>query len=110
MMKNIYSLNTSRINAEDFRMEVYYQNDQAGTAINYIPEGAIEGEILLTVLNLDRLNSQLDPQPDGVFDFIDQLTVNASKGRIIFPVLEPFGSFLREKIEAGNPANREIAD
>lgn len=110
MMKNIYSLNTSRINAEDFRMEVYYQNDQAGTAINYIPEGAIEGEILLTVLNLDRLNSQLDPQPDGVFDFIDQLTVNASKGRIIFPVLEPFGSFLRAKIEAGNPANREIAD
>lgn len=110
MMKNIYSIGASQLNSEEFQMNVLYQNDKTGTAINYIPGGAIDGEILLKVLNLDRLNTQLDPQPDGVFDFIEQVTVNASKGRIIFPVLEPFGSYLRKKIEGGNPGNAEIAD
>ena len=110
MMKNIYSVGASRLNKEEFVFDVLYQNDKTGNAINYIPEGAINGRILLGVLNLDNLNSQLDPQPDGIFDFIDQVTINATKGRIIFPVLEPFGSFLRTKIEAGNPDNKKIAD
>lgn len=110
MMKNIYSIGASRLNKEEFIFDILYQNDKTGNAINYIPEGAINGKILLSVLNLDNLNSQLDPQPDGVFDFIDQVTVNATKGRIIFPVLEPFGSFLRKKIEGGNPDNKTIAD
>lgn len=110
MMKNIYSIGASRLNQEEFELHVMYQNDKTGTAINYIPEGAINGEILLRVLNLDNLNSQLDPQPDGVFDFVENITVNATKGKIIFPVLEPFGSYLRKMIEGGDPANAEIAD
>ena len=110
MMKNIYSIGASRLNKEEFVLDILYQNDKTGNAINYIPEGAIKESILLSVLNLDNLNSQLDPQPDGIFDFVDQITVNTQKGRIIFPVLEPFGSYLRKKIEAGNPDNKLIAD
>jgi len=110
MMKNIYSIGSSRLNKEEFVLDILYQNDKTGNAINYIPEGAINGKILLSVLNLDNLNSQRDPQPDGIFDFIDQVTVNATKGRIIFPILEPFGSYLRKKIEGGNPDNKTIAD
>ncbi|MCX6223839.1 MAG: cell surface protein SprA, partial [Bacteroidia bacterium] len=110
MMKNIYSIGASRLNKEEFVLDILYQNDKTGNAINYIPGGAINGSILLSVLNLDKLNSQLDPQPDGIFDFIDPITVNATKGRIIFPILEPFGSFLRKKIEGGNPDNKTIAD
>jgi cell surface protein SprA len=49
-------------------------------------------------MNLDNLNSQLDPYPDGAFDFMEGITINSSTGRIIFPVLEPFGSHLRRKI------------
>ena len=79
MMKNIYSIGASRLNKEEFIFDILYQNYKTGNAINYIPEGAINGKILLSVLNLDNLNSQLDPQPDGVFDFIDQVTVNATK-------------------------------
>lgn len=110
MMKNIYSMGASRINPDDFYLEVLYQNDKTGTAINYIPGGAIDGEILLKVFNLDNLNAQLDPQPDGVFDYIEGITINPSKGRIIFPVLEPFGEYLREQIVSGNPDFASVAE
>ena len=46
---------------------------------------------MISLVNLDRLNNQNDPQPDGVFDFIEGFTVISSMSRVIFPVLEPFG-------------------
>ena len=30
-------------------------------------------------MNLDNLNSQLDPYPDGVFDFVDRITIDAQR-------------------------------
>ena len=50
-----------------------------------------EGQPIISLVNLDRLNNQNDPQPDGVFDFIEGFTVISSMSRVIFPVLEPFG-------------------
>ena len=38
--------------------------------------------------NLDNLNSQNDYNPDGVFDFVPDVTIRTENGRIIFPVLE----------------------
>ena len=99
MMKNVYAIGGYQINRDEFYLDVLYQNDETGTAINYLPAGAIKDRILLEVLNLDNLNTQLEPHPDGVFDFVDGYTINASNGRIIFPVLEPFGSYLREQID-----------
>ena len=98
MMKNIYSLNAYQLSKEDFTLDIVYQNDSTGTFINYIPEGQIEGHILLKVMNLDKLNKQLDPSPDGVFDYIPGITVNPSTGRIIFPVLQPFGNHLADSL------------
>ena len=106
MMKNIYNIGAYQINSEDFRLDVLYQNDQAGSQLNYIDiDGTGKNEILLSLLNLDNLNSQLDPSPDGMFDFIEALTIYPNKGRIIFPAKEPFGSYLRSKI-----TNNAIAD
>ncbi|RRG20301.1 cell surface protein SprA [Ancylomarina euxinus] len=106
MMKNIYNIGAFQVNSEDFRLDVLYQNDQAGSQLNYIDtDGTGKNEILLSLLNLDNLNSQLDPSPDGMFDFIDALTIYPNKGRIIFPSKEPFGSYLRSKI-----SNNAIAD
>ena len=51
---------------------------------------------LLTLENLDRLNAHNDPQPDGVFDYIEGFTMLSSQARIIFPFLEPFGRDLRQ--------------
>ena len=105
MMKNVYSLNAYSVQKEKFQLNILYQNDTVGTAVNYISEGAIKDQILLKVMNLDRLNSQEEAYSDGFFDFVDGYTIMADKGKVIFPVVEPFGSHLRKKI--GNDA---IAD
>lgn len=105
MMKNIYSLGASSISQEKFELYIQYRNDSVGTEMQYLTEGAIKGKQLLRVMNLDRLDSKNNPYPDGKFDFVEGLTVYASNGRIIFPVLEPFGSHLKQAI--GDPAMAE---
>ncbi|MEJ0105374.1 MAG: hypothetical protein WDO19_23690 [Bacteroidota bacterium] len=75
-------------------MDVVYEEPSLGQK-RYMPLGDInsqyQGQPLLTLLNLDRLNNQNDPQPDGVFDYIEGFTVISNQSRIIFPLLEPFG-------------------
>ncbi|MDP3642090.1 MAG: cell surface protein SprA [Bacteroidota bacterium] len=102
MMKNIYDLNAYQLTKEEFILDIMYQNDETGTYINYLPQGRLDGHILLRVMNLDKLNSQLDLMSDGVFDFVEGITVSSSSGRIIFPVLEPFGKSLADSI--GDPS------
>lgn len=110
MMKNIYSIGAFQVSKDDFMLDVLYDNPKTGVAANYIPEGLIDKQPLLEVLNLDHLNSQLDPHPDGMFDFIDKITINATNGRVIFPVLQPFGKYLRQKITGGSSPLDGIAD
>ena len=98
MMKNVYNLNAFELSVDNFQLNVMYMNDSTGTYINYIPEGRIQGNILLGVMNLDKLNKQQDPYPDGLFDYIEGITIRSSNGRIIFPVLEPFGKHLADSL------------
>lgn len=105
MMKNVYSVGYGQLERQDFQFNVLYQEPGGGEK-RYLPEGDQAGVPLLTLLNLDRLNNQNDPQPDGVFDFVEGYTVNSALSRVIFPVLEPFGRDL-EPAFATNPALRE---
>lgn len=105
MMKNIYSLNAYQIQEKNFRLNIQYMNDTTGTRLNYMPIGDIKNEILLRVMNLDRLDSNDEKNPDGFYDYIEGYTVLSSNGRVIFPVNEPFGSHLKSKL--GNVANAE---
>jgi len=98
MMKNIYNIGSGRIEANNFEVNILYQDDKTGNALNYLPDTPLDGQVLLQALGLDQLNSQLDREPDGLFDFVDGITVMADKGRIIFPVLEPFGRHLLKYI------------
>jgi cell surface protein SprA len=98
MMKNIYSLGSGQLERKDFEMNVLYQDDNTGNSINYLPEGKLADKILLQVMGLDNLNSQQDREPDGYFDFIDDITVKIARGKIIFPTIEPFGSHLKKMI------------
>lgn len=98
MMKNIYSLGSGKLDSKDFVMNILYQDDKTGNSINYLPEGNLANQILLQVMGLDNLNSQLDRQSDGFFDFIENITVMSDRGKIVFPVIEPFGSHLKSKI------------
>ena len=105
MMKNVYSLGSGRLESADFEMNILYLDDKTGNAINYIPEGRLSDQILLQVMGLDNINSQRDRESDGFFDFVPGVTVNVERGKIIFPVLEPFGSHLRKQI--GDPVLAE---
>ncbi|NQY11113.1 MAG: cell surface protein SprA [Flavobacteriales bacterium] len=97
-MKNVYSIGSYGINAEGFKLQVVYNNRETGVDINYIPEGAIKNKLLIDVMELDNLNVQNDRQSDGVFDFLDGITIDKSTGRIFFPVIEPFGQQIRDKM------------
>lgn len=108
MMKNVYNLKQRQIQEDKFRLQISYLNDTTGTYLNYLTEGKIKNEMLLRVMNLDRLNNQKTAHPDGIFDFLDGYTVNSKTGRIIFPVVEPFGSHLRAKIGDDAIANRYV--
>lgn len=96
MMKNVYSLKTkdggilSTIQPGDFKLNVLYEQPSLGQK-RYLPEGDKTGLPLITLLNLDRLNTRNDPLPDGVFDYLEGFTVISQQARIIFPFLEPFG-------------------
>lgn len=105
MMKNVYSLGAYQISKSDFRLNIKYLSDTTGTQINYLPVAPINNVPLLQVMNLDRIDSNEASNPDGFFDFIEGYTILSSQGKIIFPVVEPFGSNLEEKI--GNPAAAE---
>lgn len=108
MMKNIYALNTYSLSLEDFKLNVIYADDTTGGDYNYLPIGSancpklINGNPLIRVLGLDKLNRQQEAKPDGVFDAIEGLTVNTQYARIIFPVTEPFGDFMREQFNGRN--------
>ncbi|WP_251622719.1 cell surface protein SprA [Odoribacter lunatus] len=108
MMKNVYNIGSYNLSSDDFVLDVLYQNDKAGTKVNYLPAGEINNKILLSVLNLDNLNSQQDAIPDGRFDYLEGVTVYSNRGRIIFPVLEPFGSYLQKKINNDGVASQYV--
>ena len=103
MMKNVYSLDMfGGIQRDGFNLNVLYEEPSGGLK-RYLPETSklVDGQPLLKILNLDRLNSRNDPQPDGVFDFVEGFTILPQLGRVVFPVLEPFGRDLDTLAFAG---------
>ncbi|HLG04349.1 MAG TPA: cell surface protein SprA, partial [Bacteroidia bacterium] len=102
MMKNVYSIGAYQVNPQNFQLQVWYNNPSTGTDVPFIPEGPINGVPLLQVMNLDKLNMQQQAVPDGMFDFIDGVTINSSNGRVIFPVVNPFGEWLLPKFNGDN--------
>jgi cell surface protein SprA len=97
MMKNVYSVGATNVDPKEFKFDIFYDdpgkgqkrfldNPEIGNSINSRP--------LLQLFRLDTLNVQGDPGPDGIFDFVPGLTFNQRSGRVMFPVLEPFGSHL----------------
>ncbi|WP_031528635.1 T9SS outer membrane translocon Sov/SprA [Dyadobacter crusticola] len=106
MMKNIYSLGTSQIDKQGFQLRVIYKDDQTGIDNPNLQESSIANVPLIRLAGLDRLNPVNDLQPDGNFDYVEGITIDSRSGRIIFPVLEPFGTNLARKFGAGEDAFR----
>ncbi len=104
MMKNVYSLGGFGVSKDNFTLNILYQ-DPGGGERRYMPEGHDEGVPFLTLLNLDRLNARGELSPDGVFDFVEGITINTQQGKIIFPVLEPFGKDLAGAVTDSTKSN-----
>lgn len=107
MMKNIYSTGAYQADPNEFYLDIYYE-DPESTPRPYLPDTRLADQRLLNVFNLDRLNQQGDPQPDGVFDWVPGITINPQTGRMMFPKLEPFGEDLAETIDDQGDAERYI--
>ena len=103
MMKNVYSLGATSTEEEDFEFNVKYKSDSAGVYVTYLPEEEYKSIKLLKIMNLDRLNSNNKATSDGKFDYVEGYTIN--KGRVYFPVAEPFGDHLRDYLN-----NETLAD
>ncbi|MGC4103082.1 T9SS outer membrane translocon Sov/SprA [Ferruginibacter sp.] len=109
MMKNVYAIGYGSLTPTDFKLDVLYQEPGLGLK-RYVPFGNKNaGFPIISLINLDRLNNQLDPQPDGVFDYVEGYTVFSQYSRVMFPVLEPFGRDLAKGIYT-NPNSPTIKD
>ncbi|HMD00220.1 MAG TPA: cell surface protein SprA, partial [Ferruginibacter sp.] len=109
MLKNVYAIGYGSLTPTDFKLDVLYQEPGLGWK-RYVPFGdKNQGAPIISLINLDRLNNQGDPQPDGVFDYVEGYTVYSQYSRVMFPVLEPFGRDLAVNIY-NNPANPNIKD
>ncbi len=104
MMKNVYAIGAYQVEPKDFLLDIFYDDPGKGLK-RFLPSSNKKGEPLLRLFNLDRLNSQGDPQPDGRFDFVENITINSRNGRIFFPVLEPFGKNLADLLD--DPREKE---
>lgn len=107
MMKNVYNIGAYQLSRDEFRLDVIYDNVDAGTRTNYITEGAIASQILLRTMGMDKLNNNNDPYPDGFFDFVEGVTISSQTGRIYLPKVEPFGRHLESRFDL--PTEEAIA-
>ncbi|WP_445265613.1 T9SS outer membrane translocon Sov/SprA [Sphingobacterium sp. MYb382] len=101
MMKNIYSLNSYNISNNNFFLQIYRTEDETGTTRPSMFEGQnTQGKTWLQLVNLDRLDQNQAASPDGLFDYLEGVTIDSRRGKIIFPVIEPFGKDLASKFES----------
>jgi cell surface protein SprA len=109
MMKNIYPLNASQLNRDNFNLQIIYKDDATGVDLISLKEGArVQNTPLIQVLGLDRVNANNDRNADGNFDYFPGITIDPELGKIIFPSVQPFGSYLRAQFDTTN-ANATIA-
>ena len=104
MMKNVYYL-ASSVEKTKFRLDVKFQSDSAGVYLTYIPEQQVKGTPLIRLLGADRLDNNNKAHSNGYFDFVEGYTV--SNGRVFFPKVEPFGSYLYETLRSQGVPNPE---
>ena len=97
MMKNIYDLQSGKLPKENFDLKIIYKDNDTGNDNPSLQKGSVKNIPLVELLNADQLNQNNERQKNGIFDYVENVTVDVNNGRIIFPVLEPFGAFLENK-------------
>ena len=108
MMKNIYNLGSSNINESDIRLHIARLDDHSSTENPILKEGInIVNKSWLEITGLDKLTSNGMSGIDGNIDFLEGITIDNKKGKLIFPVIEPFGKDLASQF---NPSEQGLID
>ncbi|MEL1231547.1 MAG: cell surface protein SprA, partial [Candidatus Neomarinimicrobiota bacterium] len=94
MFKNVYSLNTSNIDASSLEVQIV---DNFSTPKS---DRLSSGETFLNLFGLDELNQNGDKSPDEIIDYNNPNIVNIQSGEIMLPSLLPFVS--ENSIQGGN--------
>ncbi len=98
MMKNVYSLGATSVQKDKFKLDIKFLSDTTGVYLSYLPDPSIKSQKILSLVGLDRLDNNNKIGANGTFDYVEGYTIDASSGRIYFPVVEPFGSSLAKSI------------
>ena len=108
-LRNIYRVGGRSLDPNAFDFEIRFE--PSGTTASTEPRDVSFGQrTFLQVLGLDRVNAQGTLVPDNAFDFQSQITVDRESGRVIFPVRQPFGDYLRTLFTTGvTVSDEEIA-
>jgi cell surface protein SprA len=119
MMKNVYSIGAYQVNSGDFELDLFYNNRETSTWINYLPYPGVDDVLLLKLVSLDNINQYNEQVPDGRFDFAPMNfqqnkgttggTINPKNGRVFFTKVEPFGQFLYDTL-VGRGVTSSIID
>lgn len=121
MMKNIYQLPTTNVSRNGFQLRVIYKDDKTGIDNPYIQEGeavdintklprpADQSKLkefpLVRLFNVDNLNPNGDPAPDGNWDYASGVTIDTANGRAIFGVRKPFGQYFQQFFDTVSESN-----
>lgn len=105
MMKNVYSLGATSVQKDKFKLDVKLLSDTTGVYLSYIPEAGVKEKKIIQLLGIDRLDNNNKVGANGYFDYVEGYTIDASSGRVFFPVVEPFGKDLATAI-----GNDELAE
>lgn len=108
MMKNVYSLGATSVQKDKFKLDIKYLSDTSGVYISYIPEPGVKDKKILALVGLDRLNNNNKVGANGYFDYVEGYTIDASSGRVFFPVVEPFGKDLATAIGNEQTAQKYV--
>ncbi len=101
-LRNVYRVGGTSLSEPNFSLGVTFE--PPGKSASELPpadELSFEQRTFLEVLGLDRVNGQGRATPDDRFDFRSGVTVNPDRGRVIFPVRQPFGDYLRNLVGEG---------
>lgn len=113
MMKNIYRVN-ALIKPENFSLELTYFDQDRALDLNYWKDENLGKTLgnrhLLRVFGLDNLSRNQSYNPDGLYDFLEGITVEPQDGLIIFPTVEPIGKTLAEQFDQADITDTEIRD
>src|SRR5690606_17059842 len=98
MMKNIYTLGGNNFSEQDIQLQIVRTDTRNATENPILFEGQqTANQSWLQLTGLDRLAQNNAASADGLLDFIDGITIDNVRGKLIFPVVEPFGKDLEGK-------------